>query len=360
MMLARFTSRYAIWIVVVWLVAAGGANLLMPQLESVVQSHSRSFLPANATSAVAASAAAELFGEQRSNNFNYVVLERDQPLNDRDHQFYDQLIAAFRADTKHVITVTDLWSDPATAAAGQSADRRAVTVMMRLAGMIGTSQATDSVAALRDTVARLGPPPGLRVYVTGPGATIADEFTAIDRQMLGITAATVGLILLLLLIVYRSVVGAAIPLMSVGLAIAVARPIVAALGEAGVVEVSLFSIALLAAMVLGAGTDYAIFLIGRYHEGRRRGLEWGDSLVGAYRGVAPVIAGSAITIAGALSCLSMAHIGMFRSTGIHCAIGALVAMLASLTLTPALIAIAGRFGRLEPRRPVTGRRWRRV
>jgi RND superfamily putative drug exporter len=360
MTLGRFISRYAIWIVALWLLGAGAANLMVPQLERVVASHSRSFLPADAPSSSAASAAAELFGEPRSNNFNFIVLERDQPLGEQDRRFYDQLIRAVRADTKHVVTPTDLWSDPATAAVGQSPDRHAVTVMMRLAGTIGTTQATDSVAAVRDTAARLGPPDGLRVYVTGPGATIADEFTAIDRQMLGITAATVGLILVLLLIVYRSPVGAAIPLISVGLAIAVARPIVAALGQAGLVEVSLFSVALLAAMLLGAGTDYAIFMIGRYHEGRRRGIEWRDSLVAAYRGVAPVIAGSAVTIAGALACLSMAHVGVFRSTGIPCGVGVLTAMLASLTLTPALIAIAGRLGWLEPRRSMTARRWRRI
>ena len=154
--------------------------------------------------------------------------------------------------------MTDLWSDPATAAAAQSADGRAVMVRMRLSGMIGTSQANDSVSALRDTIRQLGPPQGLRAYVTGPGATVSDEFTAIDRQMLQIIIATVGLILLLLLIVYRSPVAAAIPLMSVGLAIAVARPIVAALGEAGLVEVSLFSVALLAAMML-VGTDTRSF-----------------------------------------------------------------------------------------------------
>lgn len=353
-------SRYAILIVAVWLLGAAAANLMVPQLERVVESHARSFLPADAASSVAASAAAELFGESPSNNFNFIVLERDQPLNDEDRRFYEDLISALRTDTKHVTTVTDLWSDPATAAAGQSADRRAVTVMLRLSGMIGTTQATDSVAALRNTLTMLGPPQGLRTYVTGPGATIADEFTAIDRQMLGISAATVGLILLLLLIVYRSPVGAAIPLISVGLAMAVSRPIVAALGDAGLVEVSLFSVALLAAMLLGAGTDYAIFLIGRYHEGRRRRIEWGESLVNAYRGVAPVIAGSALTIAGALACLSMAQVGIFRSTGIPCAIGVLVAMLASLTLTPALIALAGRRGLLEPRRSRTTRRWRRI
>ena len=195
----------------------------------------------------------------------------------------------------------------------------------------------------------MDPPAGLHVYVTGPGATIADEFRSIDRQMLGITAATVALILLLLLIVYRSPVGAGVPLMSVGLALAVARPIVAALGDAGLAEISLFSVALLAAMMLGAGTDYAIFLIGRYHEGRRRGVASARALVDACRGVTPVIVGSALTIAAALATLSFADVGMFRSTGIPCAVGVLVAMLASLTLTPALIAIVGRRGWLEPR-----------
>ena len=135
---------------------------------------------------------------------------------------------------------------------------------------------------------------------------------------------------------------------------------VATLGDAGLVEVSLFSVALLAAMMLGAGTDYSIFLIGRYHEGRRRGRTPRAALAGAYRGVAPVIVGSALTIAAALACLSFAHVGVFRSTGIPCAIGVLVAMLASLTLTPALILLAGRRGWLEPKRSRSARRWRRI
>ncbi|MFI5509598.1 RND family transporter [Mycobacterium sp. NPDC051804] len=358
--LGRLTSRYAIWVLVFWVIAAGAANLAVPQLERVVESHSRSFMPTDAPSSIAARQAAALLNETPSNNLNYIVLEGDRPLGDQDREFYDRLIGSLRADSGQVYSVTDLWSDPATASAALSDDGRAVTVMMRLSGMLGTSQAAEAVTAMRDTVTRLDPPPGLSVYVTGPGATIADEFSAIDRQMLGITAATVGLILLLLLIVYRSPVGAAIPLISVGLALAVARPVVAALGDAGLSEVSLFSVALLAAMMLGAGTDYAIFLIGRYHEGRRQGLPSSDSLEAAYRGVAPVIAGSALTIAAALTSLSFADVGMFRSTGIPCAVGVLVAMFSALTLTPALIALAGRRGLLEPRRTVSARRWRRV
>jgi RND superfamily putative drug exporter len=358
--LARFTGRYAAWIVVVWLVGAAAATLTMPQLERVVETHSRAFIPADSASSVTEQRAAALLGEPPYNNLNYLLLERDQPLNGADREYYGRLIEALRADTEHVGAIVDLWSDPTTAAAAQSTDGRAVTVRMRLSGMIGTSQANDSVFAVRDTIARLGPPPGLHTYVTGPGATISDEFAAIDRQLVGITAATVGLILLLLLVVYRSPVGAAIPLMSVGAAVAVARPTIAGLGDSGLVEVSLFSVALLAAMMLGAGTDYAIFLIGRYREGRVRGLAPDESLVGAYRGVAPVIVGSALTIAAALACLSFARVGVFRSTGIPCAIGILVVMLVSLTLTPALIALAGRRGWLEPRPSGIARRWRRI
>ncbi len=353
-------ERAALLIIGLWLLAAAVGNLAVPQLERVVDSHARSFMPEEAPSAIAASAVARLFDETPSNNFVYVVLERNQPLTARDRQYYDALTASLGSDAKHVYAVTDLWSQPATAAGAQSDDGKAVSVMVRLAGMLGTSAARDSVDFVRKTVARLSPPAGLQVRVTGPGSTIVDEFAAIDRQMLGITAATVGLILLLLLVVYRSPVASAIPLTSVGLGLAVARPLVAVLGMSGLVEVSLFSVALMAAMTLGAGTDYAIFLLGRYHEGRRREVAPARALTDAYRSVAPVVIGSALTIAAALAALGFAEVGMFRSTGIPCAIAILVTMAAALTLTPALMSVAVRRGFLEPRPSTTARRWRRV
>ncbi|MGZ4526576.1 MAG: MMPL/RND family transporter [Mycobacterium sp.] len=358
--LARLTDRYAVLIVGLWVLAAAAANLAIPQLERVVDSHARSFMPTDAPSAVAASRAAQLFDQTPSNNFVYVVLERDQKLTPRDRQFYDAMTTALGSDRRHVYAVTDLWSQPATAAGAQSSDGRAVSVMVRLAGMLGTAQARDSVNAVRATVQKLSPPAGMEVHVTGPGATIVDEFSAIDRQMLGITAATIGLILLLLLVVYRSPVAAAIPLISVGLALALARAVVAELGQANVVEVSLFSVALMTAMTLGAGTDYAIFLVGRYHEGRRRDVARDQALREAYRSIAPVVIGSALTVSVALACLVFAQVGSFRSAGLPCAIGILATMVAALTLTPALMSLAIRRGYLEPRPSKTARRWRRV
>ncbi|WIM86344.1 RND family transporter [Candidatus Mycobacterium wuenschmannii] len=358
--LARFSSRYAVLVVLGWIAVAAVANLAVPQLERVVAAHARSFMPTEAASAVAAKRSAELFGGAPSNNLDYVVLKRGRPLQPVDRQYYDTLVTALRADTQHVYAVTDLWADPITKSAAESRDGRAADLMIRLSGMLGTAEAAASVDVVRATVHRLDPPPGLRVYVTGPGGTLTDEFAAIDHQMLLITAATVLVIMLLLFAVYRSTITAAIPLISVGLALAVARPVIALLGNHGAVEVSLFSVALVAAMILGAGTDYAIFLIGRYQEGRRRGTERATALVVAYRGVAPVVIGSALTMSTALACLSLAEVGMFRSTGIPCAIGVLVSMTAALTLTPALVDLAGRRGMLEPRRSTAGRRWRRI
>ena len=359
-MLTRLTGRSAVLIVGLWVLAAAAANLAVPQLERVVDSHARSFMPTDAPSAVAAARAAQLFDQTPSNNFVYVVLERNQKLTARDRQFYDAMTTALGSDRRHVYAVTDLWSQPATAAGAQSSDGRAVSVMVRLAGMLGTAQARDSVNAVRATVARLAPPAGLEAHVTGPGATIVDEFSAIDRQMLGITAATIGLILLLLLLVYRSPIAAAIPLISVGFGLALARAVVAALGQSNMVEVSMFSVALMAAMTLGAGTDYAIFLVGRYHEGRRRGVAPDQALTQAYRSIAPVVIGSALTVLVALACLVFAQVGSFRSAGLPCAIGILATMVAALTLTPALMSLAIRQGYLEPRPSKTARRWRRV
>lgn len=357
---ARFVYRWAVAAVLSWVAVAGLANVAVPQLEGVVSAHSRSFLPATTLSQVAAERSAELFGISSGDNVNYVVLERDQPLQPGDRRFYDALVAALRVDTRHVSAVTDLWSSPLTAVAAQSQDRAAVNVMVQLSGELGTAAASASVAAVRATAARLGPPPGLRVYVAGPGATLVDEFTAIDHQMLTVIVVTIVVITVLLLMVYRSVAAMSVALVPVGLALAVARPLVAFLGEHDVVEVSIFSVALLGALILGAGTDFSVFLIGRYQESRRQGIDVAASLMIAYRGVAPVIIGSSLTIAAALSCLSLAKVGSFHSFGTPCAVGVLIVMAASLTLTPALMALAARREWLEPARSTLGSRWRRI
>lgn len=357
---ARAASRYALLVIAAWLLLAGLGNLAVPQLEHVVKEQSRAFFPADSGATRAAQRMGTLFGDSDSNNIAYVVLDADRTLGESDRAYYRALSDRLRMDTPGVESVMDLWDDPTATAVFESQDHRAAYLMARLSGQLGSSTATEAVAALRATVDAVGPPDGMRTYVTGPGASLVDEFAALDAQLAKITVLTVGMIAALLLFVYRSPITAAVPLASVGLSLALARPVVALLGEHGVIEVSVFSVALMSAMVLGAGTDYGIFLLGRYHENRRAGLSPPDALADAYRRVAPVIAGSSATIATALFCLSFAKVSFLRSAGIPSGIGILAAMLGALTLTPAMIGWFSRRGWMEPRAARINRRWRRI
>jgi len=362
--IARFCSRFAVLIIGLWVLAAAAGNLLVPQVESTAHNHARGFLPADAPVNLAGVQMDEQFHDGSGGNLNYLVLEGDRPLGAPERAYYDRLLSTLRADTEDVDSVMDLWSDPVTAAGAQSTDGKAVYTMLRIRGELGAAKANAALDAVRRIVAAAPAPAGLHAYVTGPGATIADELSAIDKQMLMITGVTVVLIAVLLFVVYRSVITSAIPLLTVGLGLGVARGVVAFLGERDLIEVSIFSVSLLAAMVLGAATDYGIFLLGRYHEQRRAGVDHENALVIANRSVAPVIAASGLTIAAALSCLLFAQVGMLRSAGLPCAIGILTGMFASLTLLPAFIGLAGRHGLAQPRSraaaKVPGRSWRRV
>ncbi|KLI09034.1 membrane protein [Mycolicibacterium conceptionense] len=358
--IARAASRYALLVMAVWVLLAGVGNVAVPQLEHVVKEQSRAFFPTDSGATQAAQRMGTLFGDSDSNNIAYVVLEADRTLGEPDRAYYRALAERLRTQTPGVESVMDLWDDPAAAAVFESRDHKAAYLMARLSGQLGSSTATEAVAALRGAVDLTDPPEGLRTHVTGPGASLVDEFAALDAQLARITVLTVGMIAALLLFVYRSPITAAVPLASVGLSLAVARPVVALLGEHGVIEVSVFSVALMSAMVLGAGTDYGIFLLGRYHENRRAGLAAPEALADAYRRVAPVIAGSSATIATALFCLTFAKVSFLRSAGIPSGIGILAAMLGALTLTPAMIGWFSRRGRAEPRVARINHRWRRI
>lgn len=357
---ARLASRYALLVMAAWVALAGLGNTAVPQLEHVVKEQSRAFFPTDSGATEAAQRMGTLFGDSDSNNIAYVVLDADRTLGDVDRGYYRALADRLRTDNPGVESIMDLWADPAAAAVFESQDHKAAYLMARLSGQLGSSTATEAVAALRTAVGVVEPPDGLRVHVTGPGASLVDEFAALDAQLARITVLTVGMIAALLLFVYRSPIAAAVPLASVGLSLAVARPVVALLGQHGVIEVSVFSVALMSAMVLGAGTDYGIFLLGRYHENRRAGLAPPDALADAYRRVAPVIVGSSATIATALFCLTFAKVSFLRSAGIPSGIGVLAAMLGALTLAPALIGWFSRRGRVEPRTARAGRRWRKI
>ncbi|MCS3789999.1 RND superfamily putative drug exporter [Tsukamurella ocularis] len=351
--------RFAGLVIVAWLLLAGGLNLAFPQLERVVAERAPAFLDTDTVSGSAIDRMVREFGEGDSNNNVYVAMVSDQELGQSTRDYYADLITRLR-EQPYVSVVVDLWSDPVTAGANQSDDKKMAYVQVWLTGNMGDAESLRSVSQIEKMVAELRSPPGVDVYVTGPSAVIADEFHTADRDIFIISAITFVVIFALLLFVYRSLVTALLPLISVGIALAVARAVISALGVQGWVSASMFASSISAALILGAGTDYSIFLLGRYHEGRRRGLSKGAAYHNAYRGVNHIVVASALTIAGATACLAFAQIGTLQTAGIPSAIGILVTLAAALTLTPALVTVLGARGYLEPRdQSARDRRWRR-
>ena len=116
---------------------------------------------------------------------------------------------------------------------------------------------------------------------------------------------------------------------------------------------------ILTLLVIAAGTDYAIFL-GRYHEERSNGQDRETAYYNMYSGTSHVILGSGLRVGGAVFCLSFTRNSYFHSLGIPAAIGVLVALVAALTLAPAVLTIGSRFGLLEPKRIARTRGWRRI
>ena len=161
------------------------------------------------------------------------------------------------------------------------------------------------------------------------------------------------MVLAILILVYRNVVAMLLPLATIGVSLVVAQQAVAGLGELGL-GVGPQTIVLMTAMMLGAGTDYAIFLLSRYHECVRSGLRSDDALVAALESIGKVMAGSAGTVAVAFLGMAFTKLGVFSTVGPALAVTIIFGFFASTTLLPALIVLAGRRGWVKPRRDLTG------
>ncbi|OJZ70027.1 hypothetical protein BRW65_21075 [Mycobacterium paraffinicum] len=351
--------RFAVPIVLLWLGLTAVLNIAIPQLEAVGKAHSVSMSPAGGASIQALKRVGKVFGESGSDNVATIVLEDRKPLGDDAHRFYSELLQRLSADTKHVAHIQDFWSDPLTAGGSQSPDDKAAYVVVYLAGKSETA-AYNSVYAVRHIVDTTPAPPGLKAYVTGMTAMIADQSEAGDKSIARVTLITGVVVAAMLLFIYRSVITMILVLAMVGIELGAIRGVVSFLVSHNVFGLSTFAVNLLTLLAIAASTDYAIFMLGRYHEARYAGKDREAAFFAMFHGTAHVILGSGLTIAGAMYCLSFARLPYFKSLGPPCAVGMLVAVLAALTLGPAALTVASFFGFFDPKRRMATRRWRRV
>ncbi len=352
------------WIVIgLWAAIAVALPLTLPSLDEMAQRHPLAILPSDASSSVAARKMAEAFHESGTENLLLVVLADEKGLNPADEAAYHELVGALREDTRDVVMLQEFVSAPSLRPALTSKDHKSWVLPVGIAGELGTPRsdaAYNRVAGVvKQTLEHSPTRTSLTPNLAGPAATVADLTVAGERDRTPIELAIAVLVLTVLLVVYRNPLTMLLPLLAIGISMVIAQAAVAGVSQLSGMGISNQAIVFLSAMIAGAGTDYAVFLISRYHDHLRQGAGCDEAVKRALMSIGKVIAASAATVGLTFLGISFARMGVFSTVGMSSAIGIGVVFLAAVTLLPAILAVAGPRGWVTPRKELTARIWRR-
>ena len=335
--IGRLSVRFRWAIVLAWVAGAAAAMALLPSLSSVTQSDSTSFLPASAPSERAAELASPLQGASLT-AVTVVAARTGGPLSAADGTFVARLAGSLsRVD--RVVAVRD---------AGQSADGQAeqLTVLAALAqsGGLAASQQATLVAGVRSVIhgaiGAAGPPGGLAVHTAGTVATRVDTNATSGKTGGQVQWFSIIFVIALLVAVFRSALAPLIAVLPAIVVVLVAERLTAEAAVHGL-GVSQIASLLLIVLVLGAGTDYALFLMFRVREEMRAGLGCSEAIVFSVGRVGETITFSAGVLIAALLSLAAASFSLYSGLAAPLAIAIGLMLVAGLTLLPALLAIGG-------------------
>jgi RND superfamily putative drug exporter len=357
--IADLVVRWPWAVIGVWVALLVALPLAFPSLSAMAEKHPLAILPNDAPSSVTAQKMTEAFHEPGNDDLLLVALINEKGLGPADEATYRKLVDALRDDQADVVSVQDFIATPQLRKFMTSEDKTTWVLPVGLAGELGTPRAFESFNRVSEIVARSTAGSTAQIHVTGPAATAADLTVAGQKDRLPIEIAIAVLVLAVLLVVYRSAVTMLLPLVTIGSSLVIAQALVAGYSQLTGSGVSNQSIVFLSAIMAGAGTDYAVFLISRYHDYLRSGSDSDQAVNKAMISIGKVIAASATTVGLTFLLLSFSKMGVFRTVGVASAIGIGVAFLAGLTLLPAILVLAGPRGWVKPRRELTARFWRR-
>lgn len=328
--IARFAVRWRWLVLAAWVVATAAVVSALPSLASVVQNNNTNFLPPNTPSA-RASVMGDAFQPAGLIPVPVVVVS-DRRLT-TDGQAYVTRLAGRLKTVSGVTVVRDLGTSPD----GQADE---LLVLTGIGGGPG-NQASDLIAGLRSATRSADPPAGVSANVTGDLAANVDQQAASGNTGNRVQDLSVLLILVILLLIFRALLAPLVTLLPAVLVSQISGPIVAELASHGL-KVSSLAQLMLIVLVLGAGTDYGLFLVFRVRENLRAGQDKHEAVIHAVERVGESIAASAGTVIAALLSLFAASFGVYHDLGAPLAIGIGMMLLAGLTLLPALLALLGR------------------
>jgi len=326
--IGRFSVRYRYPVVALWVAVTVLSVHFFPGLADVAKDTNSGFLP-DSTPSMQAAKLATPFQNSDQASMTVVVSRAGGTLTAADQQSISSVLQSI-GKVATVTSVRDL---------GTSRDGAAEQALVQSSvAPYGTGSAqTDLVSRVRSILSTASTG-GLTYNLTGELPTVVDTQKGETTSRSSTQSLSFLFIIVLLLVAFRALLAPLVTLLPAAVVLFLASPVIAAATRLGV-QVSSITQFLLVVLVLGAGTDYGLFLVFRVREELRRGLEPRDAVVRAVTTVGESITFSALTVMAALMCLVLAKFGFYQSMGPALAIGIGLMLLAGLTLLPALLAI---------------------
>jgi RND superfamily putative drug exporter len=328
--LGNFSVRFRWLLLVGWIVVTVFSVKAFPSLTSVAKDTTSGFLPANSASMYATQLAAPF---QNTNQATMTLVASSSgatPLTSSDTAAIANLESRVRT-MPHVTLVRDFGLSP-------DGEAQQALVQTDLPPYAQSTDAKDLVAGVRALFPAAG---SVQFHLAGSLPTVIDSQSQSGSSRNSIQSLSLLLIIVLLLVAFRALLAPLVTLFPPLIVLVLSSPVIAGATQIGV-QASSITQFILIVLVLGAGTDYGLFLVFRMREELRKGAEPKDAVRIAVRTVGESITFSALTVMAALMSLVVAQFGLYQSLGPALAIGIGLMLLAGLTLLPALLAIFGR------------------
>ena len=329
--IAKFSVRFRWPIIILWIALVPIVTANFPKLNDVEKNNTSDFLPKNSQTVVGAKLEDAFKQKNTATNSVIVAARKDGKLTPADY-------AALKRMTSNVSKVKEITE---VRNYGASADGQAQSYFVGITGAGFGQGALNIINNVRSAINKTNFPAGLQVHLTGDLAAAVDQENANNSGRNKTEIYSVILILVLLLLVYRSVLAPLITLLPALLALLISQPVIAESTKIGV-QVGFITQIMLIILLLGAGTDYGLFLVFRVREEMRKGLAAKQAVIEALSHVGESITFSAATVIAAVLSLMLASFGLYKGLGPALAIGLGIMLLIALSFLPALLSVMGR------------------
>jgi len=338
--IGKFVVKYRIIVLLFWLVTVVFVGIKAPSLSQVGTIDEATFLPSSTESVKVKDAIKDKFPEEQATGSGVIIFFNQKGLSLEDNSYVKKVSDWLTSDQKptEVEKVMSVATNPESESLFTSQDKTTTLIQVNFSTNSFDKKTEEVVGLIRKQLNDR--PADLQTYLSGQAGIGADLSDSIKQSVDKTTWATIILVIVLLLVIYRSPVASLVPLVTVSSAFVISRGVLGYLAQGGWKITSMLD-SFLIVLIFGAGIDYCLFIVSRLKEELAKGNHEHEAVAQTMAKIGVVIAASAATVMVGFLGLSVASFGMIKTIGPALAIAIGITLLAGLTLTPALMSIFG-------------------